>query len=58
LVLGTMSTVLNWGTTAPLSHPGEAAGFAGAVLQFVGLIVALGAGIVVALHPSQIRSRA
>ena len=21
LVLGTMSTVLNWGTTAPLSHP-------------------------------------
>jgi hypothetical protein len=58
LVLGTMSTVLNWGTTAPLSHPAEGAGFAGAVIQFVGLIVALGAGIVVALHPSQIRTGA
>jgi hypothetical protein len=45
LVLGTMSTVLHWGTTAPLSHPGETAGFVGAVLQFVGLLVALGAGI-------------
>jgi hypothetical protein len=58
LVLGTLSTVLNWGTTAPLSDPGETAGFAGAVIQFVGLIVALGAGIVVALHPSQTRTRA
>jgi hypothetical protein len=58
LVLGTMSTVLNWGTTAPLSDPGETAGFAGAVIQFLGLIVALGAGIVVALHPSQLRTGA
>jgi hypothetical protein len=46
LVLGAMSTILNWGTTAPLSHPGEPAGFAGAVIQFLGLLVALGAGIV------------
>jgi len=53
-----MSTVLNWGTSAPLSHPGEAAGFTSAVIQFLGLIVALGAGIVVALHPSQIRTGA
>jgi hypothetical protein len=58
LVLGTMSTVLHWGTTAPLSHPGETAGFVGAVLQVVGLLVALGAGIVVAVHPAQIRTGA
>ena len=53
-----MSTVLNWGTTAPLSDPSETDGFAGAVIQFLELIVALGAGIVVALHPSQIRTGA
>jgi hypothetical protein len=58
LVLGTMSTVLNWGTTAPLSDPGEPAGFAGAVLQFSGLIVALGAGILVAMHPPRLRTGA
>ena len=58
LVLGTMSAVLNWGTSAPLSHQSETAGFVGAVLQFVGLIVALGAGIVVVMHPPGIRTGA
>ena len=56
LVLGTMSTILNWGTTAPLSHPGEPAGFAGAVIQFVGLVVALGAGIVAVTQAPRIRA--
>jgi hypothetical protein len=56
LVLGTMSTVLNWGTTAPLSDPSEAAGFAGAVIQFSGLVTALGAGIVVVVHTPQVRA--
>jgi hypothetical protein len=58
LLLGMMSTVVHWGTTAPLSHPGDTAGFVGAVLQFLGLLVALGAGIVVAVHPAQIRTGA
>ena len=56
LVLGTMSTILNWGTTAPLSHPGEPAGFAGAVIQFVGLVVALGAGIMAVTQAPRIRA--
>jgi hypothetical protein len=51
LVLGAMSTVLNWGTDAPLSDPGEAAGFAGAAIQFSGLLTALGAGVVAVMHP-------
>ncbi|HYY81047.1 MAG TPA: hypothetical protein VFD04_17975 [Actinomycetes bacterium] len=56
LALGTLSTVLNWGTTAPLSDPGEPAGFAGAVLQFSGLLAALAAGIVVVMRPPQVRA--
>jgi hypothetical protein len=56
LALGTLSTVLNWGTTAPLSDPGEPAGFAGAVLQFLGLLAALAAGIVVVVRPPQVRA--
>jgi hypothetical protein len=56
LVLGAMSTILNWGATAPLSHPGEPAGFVGAVLQFSGLVTALGAGIVLVVHTQQVRS--
>jgi hypothetical protein len=53
-VLGAMSTVLNWGTSAPLSHPGAPAGFAGAILQFLGLLVALGAGIVAVVQPARV----
>ena len=56
LALGTLSTVLNWGTPAPLSDPGEPAGFAGAVLQFSGLLAALAAGIVVVMRPPQVRA--
>jgi hypothetical protein len=52
LVLGAMSTILNWDTTAPLSDPSETAGFAGALLQFLGLIAALGAGIVAVSGPT------
>jgi hypothetical protein len=51
LVLGTMATVSNWETTAPLSDPGNTGGFAGAIMQFSGLIAALGAGIVVVTRP-------
>jgi hypothetical protein len=58
LVLGTMATISNWGTTAPLSHPGEPAGFVGAVIQFVGLVVALGAGVVLVTRPPRVRAGA
>jgi hypothetical protein len=58
LVLGTMSTVLTWETTAPLSDPSEPAGFVGAVIQFLGLIVALGAGIVAVMHAPRVRTGA
>jgi hypothetical protein len=51
LVLGTMATISNWETTAPLSDAGKIGGFAGAIAQFAGLIAALGAGIVVVTRP-------
>jgi hypothetical protein len=56
LVLGTMSTILNWETTAPLSDPSETVGFVGAVIQFLGLITALGAGIVAVMHAPRVRT--
>jgi hypothetical protein len=58
LVLGAMSTILNWETSAPLSDPSEPAGFAGAVLQFLGLIVALGAGVAVVTRTPRVRTGA
>jgi hypothetical protein len=45
-------------TTAPLSDPGEPAGFVGAVIQFLGLIVALSAGIVAVMHAPRVRTGA
>jgi hypothetical protein len=49
LVGGAIATTVNWGTSAaPLSNPTEAGGFAGAVIQLVGVITALVAGIAAA----------
>jgi hypothetical protein len=46
LVGGTIATALNWGGRAPLSNPAEPGGFIGAIIQFVGVVTALVAGIV------------
>ena len=46
LVGGTIATIVNWGSRAPLSNPAEVGGFVGSVIQFLGVIIALMAGIV------------
>ena len=43
---GTIANIVNWGVGAPLSNPAEVGGFAGSVIQFLGLIIALVAGII------------
>jgi hypothetical protein len=56
LVGGAIATIVNWGVGAPLANPAEVGGFASAVIQLLGLITALVAGIVAATQPSGSRA--
>jgi hypothetical protein len=53
LVGGTIATIVNWGVGAPLSNPAEVGGFAGSLIQFLGLIIALVAGIIATIQNYQ-----
>jgi hypothetical protein len=46
LVGGAIATIVNWGAGAPLSDPAEVGGFAGAVIQLLGLVAAIAAGTI------------
>ncbi|HYY45366.1 MAG TPA: hypothetical protein VE975_09310 [Actinomycetota bacterium] len=53
LVGGAIATTANWGVGAPLSAPAEVIGFSGALVQFLGVITALVAGIVALKRDSE-----
>jgi hypothetical protein len=56
LIGGAIATAVNWGSGAPLSDPSELGGFVGAVVQFVGLIVAVAAGVLLITRRESHRS--
>jgi hypothetical protein len=50
---GTIATIVGDGFNETLGDPGEVGGFAGAVIQLVGLAIALPAGLVAAKRSSR-----